>query len=298
MDNVVDAAQKATREISEQTGPMKDFLSRIFTEDNIYKFIGAIIMLLIFYGIYKLLIKIIKSVPEDKIKNVNKLIIKRIFSYAFYICCAMYILSLFGIKFTAIWGAAGIAGVALGFAAQTSVSNIISGLFVLSEKTMKVGDLITVGDITGIVDMINLLSVQIHTLDNQMVRIPNSTIINSNLINTTYFPNRRMTIAVSVDYNTDLENALKVLLKAPSLCPTVLSDPAPAAWIDSFADSGINLVLAVWFKKENFLETKNSTFIAINKVFNEGKIVIPYNRINICTVHDPQAESIASGELK
>ena len=196
----------------------------------------------------------------------------------------MYILSMFGIKLSAVWGAAGIAGVALGFAAQTSVSNLISGIFVLGEGIMKVGDLITVGGETGTVDSVGLLSVKIHTPNNQLVRVPNSSIINSNLINTSFFSQRRLTIAVSVSYDTDMQTALDTLKKAPALCPTILTDPAPAAWFDGFGESGINLTLAVWFNKTDFLAAKNETFVAIKKVFDEAHISIPYNKLDVSIV--------------
>ena len=169
----------------------------------------------------------------------------------------------------------------LAFAAQTSVSNIISGVFMLAEKNLKVGDLITVGSESGIVDDIGLLSVKVHTLDNQMVRIPNSSIINTNLRNTSYFPQRRMTISCSISYEDDLSFALETLRKVPELCPAVLQDPAPAVWVDGFGESGMNLTLAISFEVSNYLDAKNQAFVAIKRVFDEAKIEIPYNKIDV-----------------
>ena len=176
-------------------------------------------------------------------------------------------------------GAAGIAGVAIGFAAQTSVSNLISGIFIVSEKSIKLGDTIIINGVTGIVDAISLLSVRVHTYDNQMVRIPNSSIINSILTNNTYNSYRRFMVNVSVAYECDLAFALETLKKAPALCPTARTDPAPNAWIESFGESGINLVLVIWFNNPDFVTVKNETFIAIKKVFDEAKIEIPYSKI-------------------
>ena len=193
----------------------------------------------------------------------------------------MYILSLFGIKLSAIWGAAGIAGIAIGFAAQTSVSNLISGLFVITEGSLKIGDTIIVDGITGVVDEINLISVRIHTFDNQMVRIPNSTIINTNLTNNSFHSKRRITLTVPVSYDTDLTKALEVLSKAPALCPTILNEPAPSVWFDGFGDRGINIVVAGWFDTKNTLKTKNDLYIAIKKVLDDAQIEIPYNKLYV-----------------
>lgn len=253
----------------------------LFTWAHFFKLIGTVAIIFVAWIIYRLILRRVKKIPAEKMSAQRSLIITKIINYAFYIILIMYVLSVFGVKLSAIWGAAGVAGVAFAFAAQTSVSNIISGIFVISEKALKVGDLITVGSESGIVDDIGLLSVRVHTLDNQMVRIPNSAIINTNLRNTSYFSQRRMTISCSVGYEIDLNFALETLKKAPEYCPIVLQDPAPAFWIDGFGASGINLVMAIWFDAANFLEAKNQAFIAIKRVFDEAKIEIPYNKIDV-----------------
>lgn len=264
-----------------QTSSFFAWIESFLTWENLFKLIGSLLIILSFWVIYKLVLKCIKKIPSEKATPQRMMILKKIISYIYYLAITMYLLSLFGIKLSAIWGAAGIAGVAIGFAAQTSVSNIISGLFVLTEGALKIGDTIIVGDITGIVDAISLLSVRVHTYDNQMVRIPNSTIINSNLTNNSYHKQRRMTINVSIAYDDDMQKALDALSKAPELCPTVLADPAPAVWFDGFADSGINMTVAVWFKPADFLQTKNDLYIAMKKVLDEAKITIPFNQLDV-----------------
>lgn len=267
--------------MEEKLGSFMAWADAFISWNNLFKFIGAAIILFAMWIIYRIILRRVKKIPAEKISAQRSLIIRKIITYAFFIIVAMYILSLFGLKLSAIWGAVGISGVVLAFAAQTSVSNVISGFFVLAEKTLKVGDLITVGNESGIVDDIGLLSIKIHTLDNQMVRIPNSTIINTNLRNTSFFPKRRMSISCSASYETDLNFALETLKKVPELCPAVLQDPAPAVWIDGFGESGVNLTLAIWFDAANFLDAKNQAFVAIKRVFDEAKIEIPYNKIDV-----------------
>ena len=253
----------------------KDF----FTLHHIFRGLSVLLVILIYYIIYRLVKKGIHKVGDQKLSNDRKEILLRLARYAFYFAVVVYILGLFGIKLSAIWGAAGIAGVAIGFAAQTSVSNLISGIFIVSEKSIKLGDTIIINGVTGVVDTISLLSVRVHTYDNQMVRIPNSSIINSILTNNTYNSYRRFMVNVSVAYECDLAFALETLKKAPALCPTARTDPAPNAWIEAFEDSGIKLTLVIWFDNPDFIIVKNETFIAIKKVFDQAKIEIPYNKI-------------------
>ena len=180
------AASAANQTVGKLTVQFADFIKTYFTLENLFKAFGALIMIVIIYLIFVLIRHGIKRIPAERLNVQQRMIIKKVINYTFYIIILMYILSLFGIKLSAIWGAAGIAGIAIGFASQTSVSNLISGLFVLGEKTMKIGDFISVGGQAGTVDSVGLLSVKVHTPDNQMIRIPNSTIINSNFINNNF----------------------------------------------------------------------------------------------------------------
>ena len=260
----------------------EDFIAwfhEVFTLHHMFMAAGVLMAVIIYYIIYRLVRKGIHKVDQQKLSDERKHLLMRLARYIFYFAVIVHVLGMFGIKFSAIWGAAGIAGVAIGFAAQTSVSNLISGIFIVSEKSIKLGDTIIINGVTGIVDAISLLSVRVHTYDNQMVRIPNSSIINSILTNNTYNSYRRFMVNVSVAYECDLAFALETLKKAPALCPTARTDPAPNAWIESFGESGINLVLVIWFNNPDFVTVKNETFIAIKKVFDQAKIEIPYSKI-------------------
>lgn len=282
LNSIGEAASNAANDLLfDKTDSLFSWIKSFITWEHLFKFIGSVFILFIIGINFRIIAKAIRRVPESKLPAQRSTVILRFLKYCFYVIAVLYILSLFGINLKAIWGAAGIAGVAIGFAAQTSVSNLISGLFVLTEGSIHVGDTIIVGDVTGIVDEVKLLSVRVHTYDNQMVRIPNSTIINSNLTNNSYHNKRRLTLKVGVDYSTDMRKALKTLQKAPSLCPTVLEDPAPAVWFDGFDASSINLVVAVWFKPADFLQTKNDLYIAIKQVLDEAGISIPFNQLDV-----------------
>jgi len=282
LNSIGEAASNAANDVFfNKTDSIFNWLKGLLTWEHLFKLIGSVFILFVIGIIFRLIAKAIRQVPEAKLPAQRTAVIIRFLKYIFYVIAVLYILSLFGINLKAIWGAAGIAGVAIGFAAQTSVSNLISGLFVLTEGSIHVGDTIIVGDVTGIVDEVKLLSIRVHTFDNQMVRIPNSTIINSNLTNNSYHNKRRWTVKVGVDYSTDMKLALETLQKAADLCPTVLKDPAPSVWFDGFDSSSINLVVAVWFKPADFLQTRNDIYIAIKKVLDDAGISIPFNQLDL-----------------
>lgn len=255
-------------------------ISKYLTLENLIQVCIAVISVLVFYIIYKIIKHLVRKQAAPRVEKHTMMLLNKIISYVFYVLIVMYILSLFGINLKALWGAAGVAGLAIGFAAQTSVSNLISGIFVLSEKAMKVGDFIQVGGISGIVDSVGLLSVRIHTLDNQMVRIPNSSIINNDLTNFSHFPLRRFVFDMPVSYSSDMAKVLETAKKIPAKCPSILQDPAPCAFFDGFGDA-INVKIAVWFKGENFIQAKNEMYTAIVDTCREEGVEIPFTHYDI-----------------
>jgi small-conductance mechanosensitive channel len=290
----VDTVSNVGQGVVTQTKSMfhLDELSAYFTWGNLMKVITSVIAIVIFFIVYKIIKHLIIKRGKQKFQPHTVMILGKAMSYVFWIIIAMYVLSLFGIQLSAVWGAAGIAGLAVGFAAQTSVSNIISGIFVLSEKSMRVGDFISVGGESGVVDSVGLLSVKIHTADNQLVRIPNSTIINSNLQNFNTFPTRRVVFEIPISYDADLAKAIVAIKKVPKACPTVLKDPAPAVFYDGFGDCGMTLKLAVWFKSSDLIQTKNDVYINILKICDEEHIDIPYTRYDVKIVDDDATSKI------
>ncbi len=190
-------------------------------------------------------------------------------------------LRLLGFKLTALLGAAGIAGMAIGFASQTSISNIISGLFLISEKPFAVNDVIKVGDTTGIVLSIDLLSIKIRTFDNLYIRVPNEKIIKEELTNVTRYPIRRLSIDISVDYKEDLARVKELLMEISKNNPYCLDNPEPLFVIKEFGSHGVELLLGAWFSKTDYGALKNSIMLEIKERFESEGIEIPFPHISV-----------------
>ncbi|MEX2526990.1 MAG: mechanosensitive ion channel family protein [Gemmatimonadota bacterium] len=185
-------------------------------------------------------------------------------------------LSELGFSLAPLLGAAGIVGIALGFASQTSVSNIISGFFLIGEQPFVVDDVIQVGDTVGRVLSVDMLSVKLRTFDNRFVRIPNENMIKSQVINITRFPIRRADLLVGVAYKENVERVRLVLLEVARVNPLVLMEPEPTVFFDGFGDSAINLRFTVWATKENFVKLKNILQEEIKARFDAEGIEIPF----------------------
>lgn len=223
----------------------------------------------------RLLMWLIGSLGKKGFSEKIVLIARKGTFYTGLLIILMLVLNQFGIDLTALLGAAGIAGIALGFAAQTSVSNIISGLFLISEDSFSPGDVIKVGSIVGTVLSVDLLSIKVRTFDNQYIRIPNETLIKTELVNVTRFPIRRMEMTVTVGYDTDLAKVKDIFLGAIKEVPNALEDPEPLFLVQKCGPLGVDVLLGVWFAKEEFLSVNNNVKIRILAALRREGITLP-----------------------
>ncbi len=218
----------------------------------------------------------VKRLFARQLSQHHLILLKRVLFYTILGLFLVSALRELGFKLSVLLGAAGILTVAVGFASQTSASNIISGLFLLGERPFSVGDIIRVGSTTGEVLSIDLLSVKLRTFDNLFVRIPNETLIKSEVTTLTRFPIRRLDLPLGVAYKEDILRVNEVLLRVADRNPLCLEEPAPLIIFQGFGDSAINLQLSVWASRENFLALKNSIQPEIKAAFDQAGIEIPF----------------------
>jgi len=257
------------------------FFSQFVSGDFYNKILGTAIAIVLVLVVFSILNRIIGKMAAATLPQPRAFVIKKVIRYTGYVVAVMTLFNALGVDLSALLGAAGIAGIAVGFAAQTSVSNVISGLFLISEKPFQIGDVIQVGDVSGVVQSIDFLSVKIQTFDNRYIRIPNETLIKTNVTNITRFPIRRLDVWVSVAYTSDLERVRSILLDVASKNPYVLDNPEPLIVFDKFDSSGIHILLGLWFEKSEYLNLKNSIMVDIHRRFAQEGIEIPYPKMDV-----------------
>ena len=197
-----------------------------------------------------------------------------------------------GFKLSVFLGAAGILTVALGFASQTSASNLISGLFLIGEGSFEVGDtiqltLIRGHTIEGEVISIDLLSVKLLTMDNVYVRLPNEQLIRAPVHNLSKFPIRRLSITVPINFDEDINKVREVLIDVANRYPLVLADPKPRVTVSAFGESSIEILFALWCKQSNYLQVKDEIHEQIRNRFVENQIEIPVPKIGFVDRPNP-----------
>ncbi len=256
---------------------------KYFNAQNLEKLIIILVILIVGATLVHLIALIVKKLLPRKLSLQRKMIINRLVIYTGYLAVFFIIVTELKINLAPIFGAAGVIGLVIGVASQTTIGNIVSGFFLVSEKSFEIGDVIKIGDKSGVVYSIDLLSIKIKTFDNLLIRIPNQSVITSDLTNVTRFPIRRLDFNVSVAYKEDLGKVKELLEKIAKQNPLCLEEPEPLIVFKEFGSSSIDILLGVWFEKTNYLKVKNSVFTDIKKTFDEEGIEIPFPHISVYT---------------
>lgn len=233
-------------------------------------------LLIIGLPLMQLLGYLIRRGLKKKITDQAVMLLSKSVVYTGSLIIFLTVLQQAGVKLGTLLGAAGIAGVAIGFAAQTSLSNLISGIFLVWERPFQVGDLLNAGGDMGMVHSIDLLSIQLRTLDNKLVRIPNELLIKSSFTNITRFPIRRMDIDIGVAYKEDIEKVMRVLREVADQNPYCLDEPEPVILFQNFGDSALEFRFAPWFAKSDYVALRNSLLIDVKRRFDDEGIEIPF----------------------
>jgi len=206
-----------------------------FTSLDYAAILQASLIVLVGYVTARVVKKLLTKTLQPRLSTHQLMLLNRLSFYLIFVLFLITALQTMGFNLGIIMGAAGIFTVAIGFASQTSASNLISGLFLILEKPFELEDLIQIKNTKGYVISIDLLSVKLKTLDNVFVRIPNETLIKSEIINFTRFSTRRFDMKVRVAYKNDLEKVEKTLFELAEKNNFCLKDPAPTFLGFSFA---------------------------------------------------------------
>jgi small-conductance mechanosensitive channel len=257
-------------------------LSDIWQTFRAWSYSEPILRILILLGVILPLLILLASVVgrgvRKRLSAQSAMLVRKAILYIGVGGVLVSVLYQLGFELTALLGAAGIVGIAIGFASQTSVSNVISGLFLISEKPFAVDDVIKVDSTVGIVLSIDLLSVKLRTFDNQLVRIPNETIIKTEVTNITRFPIRRLDIKLHVHYDTNVQKLRSLLAQIASENPHCLDEPEPLILFTDFGESGMEFLFGVWFAKADFLLLRNTIMEDIKARFDSQGVQLAFSR--------------------
>jgi len=250
------------------------------TPITIITIIQLILIIAVFFVVSKLLGRFLRRriLPRLGLDNGVQYTILRVSHYLIMVIGMLTALNLLGIPLTGLAVIFGLIGVGIAFGLQNITSNFVSGIILLFERPINVGDYIDVGETSGRVISINMRSTTVVTLDNITLIVPNSQFIENTITNWSVGdPKIRAIISIGVAYGSDTELVANLLLKVAESHPNILPDPKPGVIFKEFGDSSLNFDLRVWILNaiERFDVISDLNY-AIDAAFRENNISIPF----------------------
>lgn len=286
----------------------RDFLDlSIVTVGSVHLTVGVILYILFFvlllFTLSKMLQKwIVRLLLEHySVEEGTTMAFSMLVRYIIIFIGFIVILQSTGVDLSSLTVLAGALGIGVGFGLQSIASNIVSGLIILFERPIKVGDRIEIGTIAGDVVRITLRSTIVRTNDHIDIIVPNSEFITSRVINWSYTNrNVRFSFPVGVSYSTNPETVMHLLMEAADEHPGVLKTPKPEVVFKEFGESSLNFNLRVWSREYIAKPTtlRSELNISIWEKFKANGIEIPFPQRDIHIRHDSIDEKPLLGKKK
>lgn len=256
-------------------------IKNFFTNQG-WPFIEALLILICGIIVIKIIMKIIRTAfKRSKLERITQTFLLSVIKYSLYLILIIILLQVMGVPTTTFIAAISAAGLAIGLALQNSLTNLASGIIIVTTKPFKAGDYISVNGVEGTVKAIHILTTTITTIDNKNVIIPNSTITSNCVTNYHANPIRRVNYKFSVSYAEDILKVRKVLLRVFESDGRVLRTPEPMVRLDNFGESGLNILAACWVDSEDYWGVYWDLNEYILSEFNKEHITIPYNQMEV-----------------
>ncbi|KDE55402.1 mechanosensitive ion channel family protein [Methanoculleus sp. MH98A] len=230
--------------------------------------VGVIIARIVAINVRRILAE---RLPVNERELLAKLVYYGIIVWAFVVALPQLEFDLSGLLV-----AGGVAGIVIGFASQSVVSNLISGLFLMFEHPIRIGDNINVADVAGSVEDIRVLSTVIKTYDGIYIRIPNEKVFTSNITNYVHNAARRFTYEIRIRHQDDANEAIRIAKEVIETHPFALKNPAPSVFVDNLGDYSVNLTAYIWAPARNWWEVRTDLLWKIKVALEENGIEVPF----------------------
>ena len=226
--------------------------------------------------------KIVKR--ATRLDDTQRLLVEKIVTIAIWGAAFFVGIDLLGIDLTALAVFSGAFGLAIGFGLQKTFGNLIAGIILLMDKSIKPGDVIAMADVAGNetfgqIRKIGVRAVSVTTRDHREYLIPNENLMINQVENWSYSSkNVRMQIPVGVSYNCDIKRAEELMLEAAASCPRVLKSPPPTCWLDEYGDSSVNFIIHCWITdpEDGVGNVKSQVLKKLWELLAENEIEIPF----------------------
>lgn len=253
-----------------------------------------LLLAIIIYFIGKKVIKVVlkitrhaldKSKIEDSATNFICSLVKALL----YGCLFIGIFIWFGVPQASFVALIGSVGLTIGLALQGSLSNFAGGVLILVLKPFRIGDYIVANGKEGTVTSIDIIYTRIVTIDNKTIVFPNGSLANTDIINVTDEPTRRIDLIIPIGYHDDIKTVKDELLKISQSNTKILQDQPIDLFVSNYGNDAIELALRVWTNKDDYMVVKGDLLETIKYMFDEKGFTIPFHQIEVNLIN-PQVK--------
>lgn len=249
---------------------------RIIETDRIFPFIFALGMIIFSIILAKGFSMLLRKYLRDKFdKDVIGILLKGSY-YGIVLIAVILALPILGINTSGLLVAGGVTGIVLGFASQSIVGNLISGLFIMAERPIKIGSQVEIDQVKGFVEDIGVMSTILRSYDGLYIRIPNEKVFTTNIINISANIARRIEYTIGIRYSDDAEKAIKIIGDLIEEHPFVLKKPTPDVYVDTLGENSVNIVVKAWAPVSQWYGTKKELLWKIKTNLEKENIHVPF----------------------
>ena len=233
---------------------------------------------------------------KDKIRKDNLELAVKLINWTIVTVAVIYAMGALGFKLSGLMVAGGIAGVVIGFASQSIVGNLISGIFLMIERPIKIGDQVSINDYAGFVEDIRIISTTLRTFDGLFVRIPNEKIFTAPIVNYVNHIVRRIDYTVGIRYSDDADKAIAVIKHVIDEYPFALKYPEPVVFVETLGDNCVTIAVRIWAPVAEWYGAKKELLWRIKTELEREGMEIPFPQRVVWFGNELQTKPIGTRE--
>ena len=239
-----------------------------------------------------------KAMTRAKLEPTAALFLRKVIYVVLLVVVVLGVLQVvFGVAPTSLIAVVGAAGLAIGLALKDSLSNVASGVMLVSLKPFRVGDIVKIAGESGKVEAVSIFQTQLRGADNQLIVLPNSLITGDSIVNLTPDYMRRIEMIVGISYSDDIDTARATALEVIAADKRVLTDPPADVLVYALAESSVSLGIRCHVRNDDFFATKCELLERIKKAYDNAGIRIPYPQRDVHMYHHMAQGSDASPDM-
>lgn len=248
----------------------------VIEADRIFPYLLAFIILILSIILAKGLSVFLRRSLRDKFDKDRLGILLKGSYYGIIIIAVILALPLLGINTSGLLVAGGVTGIVIGFASQSIVGNLISGLFIMAERPIKIGSQVEIDNVRGFVEDIGVMSTILRNYDGLFIRIPNEKVFTNNIINISANIARRIEYTIGIRYTDDAEKAIKIIGDLIEEHPFVLKKPTPDVYVNNLGENAVELIVKAWAPASQWYTTKKELLWKIKTNLEKEGIHVPF----------------------